>query len=76
MILQIPIGAKFALIPGTESEQNPKGLMVEVYWEKDEHGTLCIAGHSSETPVPPNADPNSFHRPIATGDSAPKKSAR
>ncbi|OMO54833.1 ABC transporter-like protein [Corchorus capsularis] len=52
--LQIPVGSRFVKIPGTESMENPRGVMVEVYWEQDDSGMLCIAGHSSESPVPPN----------------------
>ncbi|KAF9605783.1 hypothetical protein IFM89_018449 [Coptis chinensis] len=51
--LEIPKGARFVGIPGTESAENPRGLMVEVYWEQDEDGVLCISGHSPETPIPP-----------------------
>ncbi|RRT49598.1 hypothetical protein BHE74_00046826 [Ensete ventricosum] len=50
----IPKGARFVGIPGTESSEHPRGLMVEVYWEQDDTGTLCISGHSSETDIPPN----------------------
>lgn len=39
-------------IPGTESAENPRGVMVEVYWEQDDSGGLCMSGHSSETPIP------------------------
>ncbi|MED6193393.1 ATP-binding cassette sub- A member 2 [Stylosanthes scabra] len=49
---QIPIGARFVGIPGTESEEYPTGVMVEVYWEQDESGALCISGHSQKVPVP------------------------
>ncbi|CAL9062721.1 unnamed protein product [Musa banksii] len=52
--IQIPKGARFVGIPGTESSEHPRGLMVEVYWEQDDTGTLCISGHSSETDIPPN----------------------
>ncbi|XP_040989213.1 ABC transporter A family member 2-like isoform X2 [Juglans microcarpa x Juglans regia] len=52
--VQIPVGARFVGIPGTESEENPRGIMVEVYWEQDDSGALCISGHSAEIPVPPN----------------------
>ncbi|KAG6632961.1 hypothetical protein I3843_12G015800 [Carya illinoinensis] len=52
--VQIPVGARFVGIPGTESEENPRGIMVEVYWEQDDTGALCISGHSAEIPVPPN----------------------
>ncbi|CAK9158689.1 unnamed protein product [Ilex paraguariensis] len=50
--VQIPIGAKFVGIPGSESAENPRGIMVEVYWVQDDSGTLCISGHSPETPIP------------------------
>ncbi|KAL5544418.1 hypothetical protein UlMin_008202 [Ulmus minor] len=66
--VEIPVGARFIGIPGTETEENPRGIMVEVYWEQDYNGSLCIAGHSAETPVPPNVEPtaatsqNSFGR--------------
>lgn len=53
-IVQIPKGARFVGIPGTESSEHPRGLMVEVYWGQDDTGTLCISGHSSETDVPRN----------------------
>lgn len=66
--MQIPKGARFVGIPGTESSENPRGLMVEVYWEQDDSGTLCISGHSSETPIPPNiqltANPAPSRRPF------------
>uniref|UniRef100_A0A2N9GW55 ABC transporter A family member 2/9/11 C-terminal domain-containing protein n=1 Tax=Fagus sylvatica TaxID=28930 RepID=A0A2N9GW55_FAGSY len=52
--VQIPVGARFVGIPGTESEENPRGIMVEVYWEQDDTGSLCISGHLAEIPVPPN----------------------
>ncbi|KAE9453803.1 hypothetical protein C3L33_14290, partial [Rhododendron williamsianum] len=52
--VQIPVGARFIAIPGTESAENPKGVMVEVYWDQDDSGALCISGHSPETPVPPH----------------------
>lgn len=52
MTIQIPIGARFVKIPGTESAENPIGTMVEVYWEQDDSGTLCISGHSQNMPIP------------------------
>ncbi|XP_052174572.1 ABC transporter A family member 2 isoform X2 [Diospyros lotus] len=52
--VQIPVGARFIGIPGTETAENPRGVMVEVYWEQDDSGALCISGHSPETPVPPH----------------------
>ncbi|KAJ8536452.1 hypothetical protein K7X08_034853 [Anisodus acutangulus] len=50
--LQIPIGARYVKIPGTESAENPIGTMVEVYWEQDDSGTLCISGESDDMPIP------------------------
>ncbi|KAJ1401643.1 P-loop containing nucleoside triphosphate hydrolase [Sesbania bispinosa] len=50
--VQIPIGARFVGIPGTESAEYPTGFMVEVYWEQDDTGALCIAGHSQKVPIP------------------------
>lgn len=52
--IQIPRGARFIGIPGTESTGNPRGLMVEVYWDQDDTGALCISGHSAELRIPPN----------------------
>ncbi|KAK6123285.1 hypothetical protein DH2020_042962 [Rehmannia glutinosa] len=46
--VQVPIGARFVSIPGTESKANPRGVMVEVYWQQDDSGALCISGHSEE----------------------------
>ncbi|KAJ0960094.1 hypothetical protein J5N97_000126 [Dioscorea zingiberensis] len=40
-----------------ESTENPRGVMVEVYWVQDDSGSLCISGHSPETPIPPNVEP-------------------
>ncbi|KAI3987712.1 hypothetical protein MKX01_028446 [Papaver californicum] len=53
--LQIPKGANYVGIPNTESEENPRGVLVEVIWEQDENGFLKMSGHSKEYPVPPNA---------------------
>lgn len=53
-LLQIPVGARFVGIPGTESAENSNGVMVEVYWQQDDSGALCISGHSSEMPIPPS----------------------
>ncbi|KAJ9560158.1 hypothetical protein OSB04_005318 [Centaurea solstitialis] len=52
--LQIPVGARYIGIPGTVSSENPRGVMVEVFWGQDDAGTLCISGHSDETPIPSN----------------------
>lgn len=54
MTMQVPIGARFVGIPGTETSENPRGIMVEVFWEEDEKGSLCISGHSPEMAVPSN----------------------
>ncbi|RRT83034.1 hypothetical protein B296_00003904, partial [Ensete ventricosum] len=67
-IVQIPKGARFVGIPGTESSEHPRGLMVEVYWGQDDTGTLCISGHSPETDVPPivQLTVNRAHLPAET----------
>ncbi|KAJ8560531.1 hypothetical protein K7X08_022391 [Anisodus acutangulus] len=52
--LEVPVGSRFVGIPGTKSPQNSGGIMVEVYWEPDESGSLCISGHSDEMPIPPH----------------------
>ncbi|XP_022843392.1 ABC transporter A family member 2-like [Olea europaea var. sylvestris] len=52
--VQVPVGARFVGVPGTESTENPRGIMVEVYWEQDDAGALCISGHSDDTPIPPH----------------------
>uniref|UniRef100_A0ACD5X2C7 Uncharacterized protein n=1 Tax=Avena sativa TaxID=4498 RepID=A0ACD5X2C7_AVESA len=54
--IQIPKGARFVGIPGTETEEHPRGVMVEVFWDQDDNGSLCISGHSDETPVPANVE--------------------
>ncbi|XP_016469345.2 ABC transporter A family member 2-like isoform X1 [Nicotiana tabacum] len=50
----VPVGSRFVGIPGTKSPQNPGGIMVEVYWEPDDSGRLCISGHSQHMPIPPH----------------------
>ncbi|XP_058788357.1 ABC transporter A family member 2-like [Vicia villosa] len=57
--VEIPIGARFVGIPGTESSECPTGFMVEVYWEQDDTGALCVAGHSQKAPIPQNVQPPS-----------------
>ncbi|XP_020420066.1 ABC transporter A family member 2 isoform X2 [Prunus persica] len=54
--VKIPVGARFVRIPGTECAEYPSGVMVQVFWEQDESGALCISGHSPETPIPPNVE--------------------
>ncbi|CAH2064996.1 unnamed protein product [Thlaspi arvense] len=62
--VEIPVGARFVGIPGTETAENPRGIMVEVYWQQDESGSLCISGHSTEMPVPENVPATD---PVAQG---------
>lgn len=52
LLLQIPIGARFVGIPRTESTENPYGMMIEIFWEQDDSGALCISHHSQEMPIP------------------------
>ncbi|KAL0416463.1 UNVERIFIED_CONTAM: ABC transporter A family member 2 [Sesamum latifolium] len=52
--LQVPIGARFIGMLGTESTEDPRGIMVEVYWQQDDSGALCISGYSDEMPIPPH----------------------
>ncbi|CDP12364.1 unnamed protein product [Coffea canephora] len=54
--IQVPVGARFIGIPGTETAENPGGTMVEVYWNQDDTGGLCISGHSTESPIPPHVE--------------------
>ena len=37
---------------------------MEVYWQQDESGSLCISGHSTEMPVPDNVPATD---PVAPG---------
>ncbi|KAG5547023.1 hypothetical protein RHGRI_012897 [Rhododendron griersonianum] len=53
---QIPVGVEHIGIPGSESAQNIRDLMVEVYWKQDTDGNLCISGHSVEIPIPNDVD--------------------
>ncbi|KAL1203812.1 ABC transporter A family member 9 [Cardamine amara subsp. amara] len=52
--VEIPVGARFVGIPGTENAENPRGIMVEVYWQQDGSGSMCISGHSPEMRIPQN----------------------
>ncbi|KAG5547029.1 hypothetical protein RHGRI_012903 [Rhododendron griersonianum] len=52
LALLISVGVEHVGIPDLESTQNVRGLMVEVYWEQDADGNLCISGHSVEIPIP------------------------
>lgn len=51
LLMQVPIGGRYIGIPGTESAENPRGVMVEVHWEQDDSGALCISHHSPEMPI-------------------------
>ncbi|BBN17980.1 ABC-2 type transport system permease protein [Marchantia polymorpha subsp. ruderalis] len=52
MCINVPVGAPFVAVPGTESSETPNGMMVEIYWQQDDTGSLCIAGHSDLMPSP------------------------
>ncbi|CAN8251970.1 unnamed protein product [Cochlearia groenlandica] len=52
--VEIPVGARFVGIPGTENAENPRGIMVEVYWQQDGSGSMCISGQSPEMQIPDN----------------------
>ncbi|KAM7269434.1 hypothetical protein ACFE04_024931 [Oxalis oulophora] len=67
--VEIPVGARFVGIPGSETEGNPKGIMVEVFWVQDDTGTLCISGHSPEMPVPPRVQISSSDSPSSRRNS-------
>ncbi|CAH2043967.1 unnamed protein product [Thlaspi arvense] len=54
ILVEIPVGARFVGIPGTENAENPRGVMVEVYWQQDGSGSMCISGHSPDMPIPEN----------------------
>ncbi|CAN6924227.1 unnamed protein product [Brassica oleracea] len=54
ILVEIPVGARFVGIPGTENAENPRGMMVEVYWQQDGSGSMCISGHSPEMRTPQN----------------------
>jgi hypothetical protein len=69
-LIQVPTGARFVVIPGTESEENPGGLMVEVQWDQDDTGVLCISGHSNEIPVPPHLVDTERVTPISRNRSS------
>ncbi|KAI8553313.1 hypothetical protein RHMOL_Rhmol05G0005300 [Rhododendron molle] len=51
LALLIPVGVEHIGIPGSESAQNVRDLMVEVYWEQDADGNLSISGHSADIPI-------------------------
>ncbi|KAH7550337.1 hypothetical protein JRO89_XS13G0173600 [Xanthoceras sorbifolium] len=59
--------ARFVGIPGSETAENPRGIMVEVYWETDDSGALRIAGHSPETLIPPSVRMSDYK--ISTSNS-------
>lgn len=73
--IQVPRGSRFVGIPGTVTEATPKGTMVEVYWEQDDSGTLCISGHSPEFSIPNNVEiPENFSCSMNSYSGADRKS--
>lgn len=56
--LEVPEGARYVAISGSETAENPRGIMVEVHWEHNDSGALCISGYTTEMPVPPNVQPS------------------
>ena len=57
-------------IPGTETEEHRRGVMVEVFWDQDDNETLCVSGHSNETPMATNVEltrPPLFPRRASVG---------
>ncbi|KAI8553315.1 hypothetical protein RHMOL_Rhmol05G0005500 [Rhododendron molle] len=56
LALLILVGVEHVGIPESESAQNVRGLMVEVYWEQDSNGNLCISSHSVEIPISDDVD--------------------
>ncbi|KAK5782868.1 hypothetical protein PVK06_037373 [Gossypium arboreum] len=71
--VEIPVGARYIGISGTESPHYPQGFAVEVYWQQDPlTEKLCMAGHSAEIAVPPN-----FQRlPSVTSTTPPNTSGK
>lgn len=74
--VQIPVGARFVGIPDTENAENPSGVMVEVYWQQDGSGSMCITGHSSEMRVPHNVQLTHPPSPNALGHKGLRQAVR
>ncbi|XP_023633439.1 ABC transporter A family member 11 [Capsella rubella] len=74
--LEIPVGARFVGIPETENAENPSGIMVEVYWQQDGSGSMCISGHSSEMRVPQNVPVTRPPSPNALGHKGLRQGVR
>ncbi|KAG2241869.1 hypothetical protein Bca52824_096289 [Brassica carinata] len=74
--LEIPVGARFVGIPDTENAENPSGVMVEVYWQQDGSGSMCITGHSSEMRVPQNVLVTRPPSPSALGHKGLRQAVR
>lgn len=70
------MGARFVGIPDTENAENPSGVMVEVYWQQDGSGSMCISGHSSEMRVPQNVPVTRPPSPNSLGHKGLPKSIR
>ncbi|GBG75807.1 hypothetical protein CBR_g21052 [Chara braunii] len=50
--ISVPVGAQYVLVPESISQDVPNGLMVEVFWQQDEQGSLRISGSSDPKPAP------------------------
>ncbi|KAH0942809.1 hypothetical protein HID58_002446 [Brassica napus] len=74
--IEIPVGARFVGIPDTENAENPSGIMVEVYWQQDGSGSMCITGHSSEMRVPQNVQVTRPPSPNALGHKGLRQAVR
>ncbi|CAH2043969.1 unnamed protein product [Thlaspi arvense] len=74
--VEIPVGARFVGIPETENAENPSGVMVEVYWQQDGSGSMCISGHSSEMRVPQNVSVTRPPSPNALGHKGLRQGIR
>lgn len=47
--------------------------MVQVYWQQDDSGALCISGYSEEMPIPSHVQ---FETPPSTNTSGRRKQVR
>ncbi|XP_024541685.1 ABC transporter A family member 2 [Selaginella moellendorffii] len=52
MVLMVPVGTRYFPVPGTVTEDHPLGMMVEIFWQQDENGSLCIRDFSELRPAP------------------------
>lgn len=51
--LQVLPGADFVAIPDTKSKEHPYGMMIQLEWQQDDNGRLCLAKQSKMIPSPP-----------------------